>query len=77
MKFSTCLIKSFGICSVLYTGVFAKPDFIRDVKPILEHNCVSCHRADNAKGKIRLDTKEAAFSGDGVIVPGKPDDSSI
>ena len=56
---------------------FSKPDFIRDVKPILEHNCVSCHREDNAKGKIRLDTKEAAFSGDDVIIPGNPEDSSL
>ena len=55
----------------------SKPDFIRDVKPILEHNCVSCHREDNAKGKIRLDTKEAAFSGDDVIIPGNPEDSSL
>ena len=56
---------------------FSKPDFIRDVKPILEHNCVSCHREDNAKGKIRLDTKKAAFSGDDVIIPGNPEDSSL
>ena len=34
-------------------------EFIRDVKPILEHNCVSCHREDNAKGKVRLDTKKS------------------
>ena len=70
---------SFFYClsSFILLGASAKPDFIRDVKPILEHNCVSCHREDNAKGKIRLDTKAAAFGGDDVIVPGKPDDSSI
>ena len=55
----------------------AEIEFTRDVQPILEHNCVSCHRKDNAKGKIRLDTKEAAFAGEDVIVPGKPEDSSI
>ena len=58
-------------------GVGAEPDFIRDVKPILEHNCVSCHREDNAKGKSKIGHKAAAFAGDDVIVPGKPDDSSI
>lgn len=52
-------------------------DFIRDVKPILEHNCVSCHREDNAKGKVRLDTKKAAFAGDDVIIPGNSADSSL
>ena len=55
----------------------AEIEFVRDVKPILEHNCVSCHREGNAKGKVRLDTKKAAFAGDDVIVPGKPDDSSL
>ena len=43
----------------------------------LEHNCVSCHREDNAKGKVRLDDKVSAFAGDDVIVPGKPEDSSL
>jgi formylglycine-generating enzyme required for sulfatase activity len=55
----------------------AEIEFVRDVKPILEHNCVSCHREGNAKGKVRLDTKKVAFAGDDVIVPGKPDDSSL
>ena len=70
---------SFIYCLYFFilSGAGANPDFIRDVKPILEHNCVSCHREDNAKGKVRLDTRAAAFGGEDVIVPGKPDDSSI
>ena len=52
-------------------------DFVRDVKPILEHNCVSCHREDNAKGDIRLDTKSATLAGDDVLVPGDPEASSL
>ena len=52
-------------------------DFIRDVKPILEHNCVSCHREDNAKGDIRLDTLSATLEGDDVLVPGDPEASSL
>ena len=57
--------------------VYADIDFVRDVKPILEHNCVSCHRADKAEGDIRFDDKESAFSAEDLIVPGKPEDSSI
>ena len=38
-----------------FHSALSKIDFVRDVKPILEHNCVSCHREDNAKGKVRLD----------------------
>ena len=56
---------------------YADIDFIRDVKPILEHNCVSCHREGNDKGDVILDSKKAAFGGEDVIVPGKPDDSSL
>jgi len=53
----------FFIHFVSYTvlNLSAEIEFIRDVKPILEHNCISCHREGNVKGGIRLDTKEAAF----------------
>jgi formylglycine-generating enzyme required for sulfatase activity len=69
----------FFIHFVSYTvlNLSAEIEFIRDVKPILEHNCISCHREGNVKGGIRLDTKEEAFKGDGVIVAGKPEDSSL
>ena len=52
-------------------------DFVQDVKPILELNCVSCHREDKAKGKLRLDTAAEAFKSDDVIVKGKPEESSL
>jgi len=55
----------------------AEIDFVQDVKPVLEFNCVSCHRADNAKGKLRLDEKEFAFKSKDVISPGDPEESSI
>ena len=53
--------------------LFNEIDFIRDVKPILEHNCISCHREDTAKGDVRLDTLAATLEGDDVLVPGDPD----
>lgn len=40
-------------------------DFVEDIQPILEFNCVSCHMLDNAEGGFRLDTREEALtSGD-------------
>lgn len=40
-------------------------DFVEDIQPILEFNCVSCHMRDNAEGGFRLDTREEALtSGD-------------
>ena len=68
--FSFFLLASFG-------GLFGEIDFVRDVQPILEHNCVSCHREDNDKGGVRLDNKKAAFDGEDVIIPGNPEDSSL
>ncbi|HEX7862657.1 MAG TPA: SUMF1/EgtB/PvdO family nonheme iron enzyme [Verrucomicrobiae bacterium] len=40
-----------------------KIDFVKDVQPILEFSCVSCHRDGNDKGNLRLDTREFALKG--------------
>ncbi len=34
----------------------AKPDFEREVRPILVRHCFDCHGAEKQKGKLRLDT---------------------
>ncbi|NBV85295.1 MAG: hypothetical protein EBS01_03295 [Verrucomicrobia bacterium] len=52
----------------------AAVDFVKDVQPILENNCVSCHNEKQAKGGVRLHTlKQALTSGDNgaSLVPGK------
>ncbi|MBZ5608873.1 MAG: c-type cytochrome [Acidobacteriia bacterium] len=52
----------------------AKVNFVRDVKPILENNCVRCHGPDAAMRGIRLDRKERALM---TVIPRKPDDSLL
>ncbi|MCA1684375.1 MAG: DUF1553 domain-containing protein [Planctomycetia bacterium] len=54
-------------------------DFNRDVRPILSEACFACHGPDKAKrkGDLRLDTRDGAFAAEGVIVPGKPDESEL
>ena len=50
-----------------------KVDFAKEIRPILQQNCVKCHGPEKQKAKLRLDSKEAAMKGgeDGaVIVPG-------
>lgn len=57
-----------------------KVDFVKHIQPILEFNCVSCHREGYDKGGLRLDEKKLAFAGGdgGVgIVPGKPLESPV
>ncbi|WP_063767974.1 DUF1553 domain-containing protein [Verrucomicrobium sp. BvORR106] len=48
------------------------------VQPILAGSCYQCHGPDEKqrKGGLRLDVREAALK-DGVIVPGKPEASSL
>src|SRR5438270_9600019 len=54
--------------------VFAKVNFIRDVKPILELHCVRCHGGDRPMKNLRLDIRERAMRS---IVAGKPEESGF
>ena len=38
----------------------AAVDFVKDIQPILENNCLSCHREGHVKGGVRLDTLQQA-----------------
>ncbi len=63
-----------------FTHSYAAVDFVKDVQPILELNCVSCHREGNVKGGVQLDTKAMALSsGDNgpALVPGKSAKSAM
>ena len=55
----------------------AKVDFVKEIKPVLEQNCIKCHGAEKQKGKLRLDSKESAFKKEGILVPGAPDKSDV
>jgi uncharacterized membrane protein len=55
-------------------------DFVKQIQPILEAKCVSCHGAEKKKGGLRLDTEELALKGGEngpAYVPGKPEESQI
>ena len=57
-----------------------KVDFVKDIQPIFQKTCLECHGAEKQKGKLRLDSKEAALKGgaDGqVIVPGSAEKSDL
>lgn len=41
----------------------SKVDFAKDIQPILSQNCFKCHGSEKQKGKLRLDSKEAALKG--------------
>ena len=50
-------------------------DFTRDLKPILETKCLSCHNPNNTKGKLSLASPSERLSE--LIVAGNPDESRL
>jgi len=44
--------------------------YAADIKPIFDKSCIKCHGADKQKGKLRLDSLEAALKGgaDGKVI---------
>lgn len=62
--------------------VIENVEFARHIQPILEAACVNCHREDDAKGRVRLDTLAACMaSPEGelgpVLTKGDPDQSGL
>ena len=39
-------------------GQATVPDFVTEVKPVLEQHCVRCHQEDKVKGGLRMNNKE-------------------
>lgn len=58
------------------------PDFVRDVKPILDRNCIKCHGPALQEAGLRLDIRDAALSsinsvGAHAIVPHNANSSQL
>ncbi len=52
-------------------------DFAKEIQPILEKSCVSCHGPEKQKGSYRLDSRAAALKGGETYDPAiKPGDSA-
>src|SRR6187402_22371 len=57
-----------------------KVDFLKDVQPILEKSCYTCHGPKTQMGNLRLDSKKATLDGGlsgTTIVPGKATQSHL
>ncbi len=78
MKFHIALLPAVLVTASASGAV----DFVKDVQPILELNCVRCHNpkgTDFEEGNtdVDLSTKGTAFEVASTIVPGKPDKSKL
>jgi len=63
-------------------AAFSAVDFVKEVQPILELNCVRCHNPkatdyEDGSTDVNLETKEAAFDVASTIVAGKPEKSKL
>ena len=76
---------TFFITSVVATTAYCgeKPDFNRDVLPLLSQNCFTCHGPDEnvREAGLRLDQQESALaeleSGAIAVVPNKSAESEL
>lgn len=73
-------VESPPVSIVATKPALARVTFLRNIRPILENKCVSCHGAERQKGGLRLDTRVAALKGGDsgpAMVPGNAEKSLI
>lgn len=78
----TSALLSASLLALLLPSARATVDFEKEIRPILETNCVRCHNpkgTDFEEGKtdVDLSTKSSAFEVVSTIVPGKPEKSKL
>jgi Protein of unknown function (DUF1553)/Protein of unknown function (DUF1549)/Planctomycete cytochrome C len=70
-----------GVGPFRYTKFGDQVSFSRDIRPILNQNCVACHGGVRQKNGVSFIFREEALgvgkSGRSTIVPGKPDASEL
>src|SRR5580765_1425569 len=70
MKSFSTIVAGISLALIWPASAETKVDFTKDVQPILQQSCVKCHGPEKQKGKLRLDSKEAATKGgkDGAVI---------
>lgn len=74
------LAASLGWIAAIPLAAAEPIDFDQQIRPIFERRCYECHGPAKQRAKLRLDSPDAIRSGAGgesVIVPGKPDASTL
>ena len=69
-----------ALCAGSAAAHGAEVEFSRDIKPILQVHCLSCHGAEKPKGGLSLTTRAKAIEGGDqgpALVPGKATESSL
>ncbi|MFI4874422.1 MAG: SUMF1/EgtB/PvdO family nonheme iron enzyme [Blastopirellula sp. JB062] len=76
LRFLICMLV---VTSTRLTATADKIDFVKEIAPILETNCVSCHSGESPEGDFNLTTQALAAetSYDQAIIPENPEESSV
>src|SRR3954471_9421232 len=80
MKLKCVLLTAALAVAPLFVFAAEPVDFTKQIKPILEQNCLKCHGEEQKKGGLRLHTKEAAITGGDsgtALVAGKSKESPL
>lgn len=75
-----CFILFWGLLNATQRTAAQQIDFEKEVWPILQSQCVSCHGEEAQEGQLRLDARVIAFQGGitGIgIVPKRPSESTL
>jgi mono/diheme cytochrome c family protein len=63
MKKLIVIVAGAAVSAGVLAAAESKVDFAKDIQPVLQQNCVKCHGPEKQKGKMRLDSREAALKG--------------
>ncbi len=79
MKAIVRLLTILSSTAVLGQAADAKIDFEKDIKPIFEQNCITCHNPNSKKSDFDMTTKASVMSTaeDLALVASKPEESGI
>ncbi len=83
MRYPCLLVATLSAFLLATASLPAAPsvEFNKDVKPILEQNCIRCHGAEKPKGDLHLDTRAGALKGGEskgpALIPGQPAKSPL
>lgn len=77
---SWIIVTAHGWADELPPIVDRNVDFAKDIRPLFDQHCISCHGAEKQEAGLRLDSREAAMAGGDSgrsILPGKSADSRL
>ena len=75
------MIFNFFIYILIFSGLRSEIDYLTEIQPIFDNNCVECHVSINGSGALELDSYEYLMQGDSnngpVVIPFNADSSLL